>query len=88
MDDEREPQKKTFCGVDLFILIIYIFFHRFVSQITQKENRARTNLSHFFLREETTTTTRVFLLRGVDVDRGRRGEFSNEFRRRKKKKKK
>ena len=84
VDDEREPQKKTFCGVDLFILI-YIFFHRFVSaNHAKRKNRARTNLSplFFFYARRRRRRRAFFLLRGVDVDRGRRGEFSNEFRRR------
>ena len=38
--------KEDFCGVDLFILFIY-FFIVLSPQITQKEKRARTNLSHF-----------------------------------------
>ena len=61
MDDEREPQKKTFCGVDLFILI-YIFFHRFVSaNHAKRKNRARTNLSPlFFTRGDDDDDARFF----------------------------
>ena len=81
--DEREPQKNIKNVFVEFIIIIFSSSSRFKNR---KKKRALIISLHFFTRGDDDDA--LLLLRGVDVDRGRRGQFSNEFRRRRRRRSK